>query len=341
MATGVLGRGATIAGVGVYVPEHVVTNDDLSLTLDTSDEWIHQRTGIKRRRVAARDECASTLAVPAAVAAIAEAGLRPSDIGLVIVASISPDQIMPATAARVAHAVGADRAGAVDLLAGCSGFIYALSLATGVVTAGLQRHVLVIGAEAISRILDWSDRSTAVLFGDAAGAVVVSPTWGPNRILGVDVGNDGSGADLLQIPAGGSRLPASRETVARGLHFLTMNGREVYRFATRVVPKSAQCVLSSCGVDISLVDLVGPPQANTRIIEAVARQLGVEWERVFTNLEEYGNTSCASIPLCLQQARAQGLLVDGAMILLLGFGAGLSWGSCLLRWGRPIEERTA
>lgn len=331
----VSGRGATISGLGVCLPDTVVTNDDLSHALDTSDEWISQRTGIRRRRIAAPGECASTLAVPAARDAVAEAGIEAADVGLVIVASISPDQIMPATAARVAHAVGATRAGAFDVSAGCSGFIYALSVAAGLVIAGLQEHVLVVGAEAISRILDWRDRATAVLFGDAAGAAVVSATWAPNRILGIDVGNDGSGADLLQIPAGGSRLPASHETVDQRLHYLAMNGREVYRFATTVVPQSAARVLHSCGVTTAEVDLMVPHQANTRIIDAVARKLGIPGDRVFTNLDQYGNTSCASIPLCLVEARGLGRLVEGAMVLLLGFGAGLSWGSCLLRWGHP------
>lgn len=340
VAAGEAGRGATISGIGVYLPERVVTNDELSLALDTSDEWIRQRTGITRRRLAADGQSASTLAIPAGADAIKEADLEPGDIGLVIVASISPDQTMPATAARVAYALGAENAGAVDLSAGCSGFIYALAMASGLVQSGIQKHVLVVGAEAISRILDWDDRSTAVLFGDAAGAVVVSPTYGPNRILGVDVGNDGSGADLLQIPAGGSRLPASHQTVEDRLHYLKMNGREVYRFATRVVPRSAAQILARSGLAVSDVDLMVPHQANTRIIEAVARRLGIGWERVFTNLEEYGNTSCASIPLCLLEARARGLVREGSRILLLGFGAGLSWGSCLLRWGDPIGEET-
>ncbi|NLE74086.1 MAG: ketoacyl-ACP synthase III [Actinobacteria bacterium] len=340
MASSRADRGATISGIGVYLPEHVVTNHDLSLTLETSDQWIRQRTGIMRRRIAAEDQSASTLAIPAGAAAIKEAGLVPEAVGLVIVASISPDQIMPATASRVAYALGAENAGAVDLSAGCSGFIYALAMATGLVESGIQEHVLVVGAEAISRILDWEDRSTAVLFGDAAGAVVVSATYGPNRILGLDMGNDGSGADLLQIPAGGSRLPATHATVDDGLHYLKMNGREVYRFATRVVPRSAAQILEHCGFSTSEVDLMVPHQANTRIIQAVARRLGIAWERVFTNLDEYGNTSCASIPLCLMEARARGLVYQGCRILLLGFGAGLSWGSCLLRWGDPVGVTT-
>lgn len=328
-------RGAAIAGVGVYVPARVVTNDDLSRTLDTSDEWIRQRTGIRRRHIAEPEQAASSLGVLAALEALREARISPSQVDLVVVASISHDQAMPATAARVAHGIGAVNAGAVDISAGCAGLVYALGLASAAVAAGVHQHVLVVGAEVISRILDWSDRSTAVLFGDAAGALLLSPTAGPNRILAVDLGNDGSGADLLQIPAGGSRLPASVDTVQRGLHYLKMNGREVYRFATRVVPISARRVLAKCGLDIGAVDLVVPHQANTRIIDAVAGKLGVERERVFSNLEEYGNTSCASIPLCLAEARSKGLLRDGSVVLLLGFGSGLSWGSCVLRWGPP------
>lgn len=331
-----LPRGATISGVGVHVPPRVVSNEELSRTLDTSDEWIRQRTGIRQRHVAGPDECASTLAVPAALAALREAGVAPESVDLVMVASISHDQAMPATAARVAYMIGAANAGAIDVSAGCSGLVYALSLASALVAAGVHDHVLVVGSEVISRILDWQDRSTAALFGDAAGALVVSPTAGPNRVMAVDVGNDGSGADLLQIPAGGSRLPASLETVANRLHYLKMNGREVYRFATRVVPRSARVVLERCGVGMEEVDLVVPHQANTRIIDVVARKLGIEQNRVFTNLEEYGNTSCASIPLCLAEARSRGRLREGALILLLGFGAGLSWGSCVLRWGSPV-----
>jgi 3-oxoacyl-[acyl-carrier-protein] synthase III len=328
------GRPVSLSGLGIHLPETVVTNDDLARTLATTDEWIRQRTGIGQRRVAAPGLGASDLGVEAARRAIADAGLSPLDVGLVVAASISPDQLFPATAARIAHEAGATAAGACDLLAGCTGFVYALSYATALVASGLQDHVLVVGAEAISRILDWQDRSTAVLFGDAAGAVVVSVAQGGGRVLGFDLGNDGSGADLLRLPAGGSRMPASAATVQEREHYLKMNGREVYRFATRIVTTCATRVLEACGRSVEEVDLFVPHQANLRIIEAASRHLGIDRAKVYTNLERYGNTSCASIPLCLEEARAEGRLDRGDLVLLMGFGAGLSWGACLLEWGR-------
>lgn len=330
-------RGATISGLGAFLPERVVTNDELSLTLQTSDAWISQRTGIRSRRRAAPEQASSDLAVPAAQGALRQAGVSPDAVDLVIMASISPDHLMPASAARVAQRLGAVNAGSLDVSAGCSGFVYALSLATGLVCSGMMRHVLVVAGEAISRVLDWDDRSTAVLFGDAGGAALISVTSGPCRLLAFDLGTDGSGADLLTIPAGGSRLPASRETVDGRLHFMKMNGREVYRFATRVVPKSVRVVLREAGVSIEDVALLVPHQANTRIIKAVADKLHMPWERVCINLDRYGNTSCASIPLSLEEAGEQGRLQEGDLVLLLGFGAGLSWGSCLLRWGAPLR----
>lgn len=327
-----LGRKVTIAGLGTYLPATEVPNDALPAHLDTSDAWIRQRTGIQARRLAPAGTAASDLGIPAAQAALTSAGLPAERVDLVMCASISPDNLMPATAARIAHALGAVNAGACDLSAGCTGFVYALAMATGLVAAGMHEHVLVVGAEAISRILDWNDRGTAVLFGDAAGAVVVSPADGAGRILGFDLGNDGAGADLLSIPAGGSRLPASHETVDGRRHYLHMNGREVYRFATRAIIASAERVLTRCGRTVDEVDLFVPHQANLRIIEAAVARLGIAPEKVCTNLQWYGNTSCASIPLCLAEAAANGRLRQGDLVLLMGFGAGLSWGGCLLEW---------
>ncbi len=327
------GRGATITGLGTALPDRVVTNAELAATLDTSDEWIRQRTGIQARRVADAGVSASDLGIVAARAALADAGLSAEQVGLVLTATISPDQLMPATAARIAHGVGAVNAGSCDISAGCTGFVYALALATGMVSSGMHEHVLVVGAEVISRLLDWEDRSTAVLFGDAAGAAVVSPAAGAGRILGFDLGTDGSGADLLAVPAGGSRLPASHATVDQRQHYLRMNGREVFRFATRVIIDSAARVLEQCGRAIDDIDLFVPHQANLRIIDAAVHRLGIPRERVCTNLERYGNTSCASIPLCLDEAQAAGRLREGDLVLLMGFGAGLTWGACLLEWG--------
>lgn len=327
------GRGATITGLGTALPAREVTNDELAATLDTSDEWIRKRTGIRSRRVADVGVCASDLGIEAARAALADAGLGPQQVGLVLTATISPDQLMPATAARIAYEVGAVNAGCCDLSAGCTGFVYALALATGAVSAGLHEHVLVVGAEVISRILDWQDRSTAVLFGDAAGAAVVSPAGNTGRILGFDLGSDGSGGDLLTVRAGGSRMPASHETVDQGLHYLRMNGREIFRFATRVMMESASRVLEKCGRTVADIDLFVPHQANLRIIEAAIHRIGIPRDRVCTNLERYGNTSCASIPLCLTEAQAAGRLHQGDLVLLMGFGAGLTWGACLMEWG--------
>jgi 3-oxoacyl-[acyl-carrier-protein] synthase-3 len=276
----------------------------------------------------------------AARAALADAACDPSSIDLVITATISPDQLMPATAARISHQCGCKRAGAFDVSAGCSGFVYALAMASGAVGSGLQDRVLVVGAETISRIIDWQDRGTAVLFGDGAGAVVVSAQADsskadthPAGILGFDLGGDGSGAEYLLIPAGGSRLPASAATVEARQHYMKMNGSEVFKFATRVVAQSARRVLDKCGKSVADIDLFVPHQANLRIIDAAASKLGIAPEKVYTNLQKYGNTSCASIPLCLSEAREEERLHEGDLVLLLGFGAGLSWGACLLEWG--------
>jgi len=361
----------TITGLGTYVPGHVVTNDDLAAGLDTSDEWIRQRTGIAERRIAEPGVCSSDLGVLAAREALADAGIEPERIDLVITASISPDQLMPATAARVAYGCGCVSAGAFDVSAGCAGFVYALAMAAGAVASGMRDNVLVVGAEAISRVIDWEDRSTAILFGDGAGAAVVSTLKGagaaarpqaataggaprsagasrdaaacapPARvgILGFDLGGDGSGADSLSIPAGGSRMPATCETVAGRQHYLHMNGKEVYKFATRVVTHSAKRVLDRCGYRVADIDLFVPHQANLRIIEGAVAKLGLPWEKVHTNLHKYGNTSSASIPLCLSEARANERLKDGDLVLLMGFGAGLSWGACLMKWGTGAGGR--
>lgn len=326
------GRAATITGLGVHLPERSLDNEDLAAFLDTSDGWIRQRTGIGARRVAAEGVSSSDLGVLAGREALERAGLDAARVDLVVAATISPDQLFPATAARIAHSLGARNAGACDLSAGCTGFVYGLSFAASAVASGLCENVLVVGAEAISRILDWQDRSTAILFGDGAGAAVVSPANGSGRILGFDLGNDGAGADLLGVPAGGSRLPASAATVSDRQHFLKMNGREVYRFATRVVAECGHRVLETCGHTVQEVDLFVPHQANLRIIEAAAKKLGIPREKVYTNLERYGNTSCASIPLCLYEAGAEGRLKEGDLVLLMGFGAGLSWGACLMEW---------
>ncbi len=324
-------RGARISALGVHVPERVLTNDEISTFLDTSDEWILTRTGIRERRIACPDEAASDLAVPAARECLEAAGLDAGALDLVIVTTISPDHIMPATASIVAERIGAARAGAFDVQAGCTGFVYGLAIATAFVSANIYENVLVLGAEVLSKMVDWEDRSTCVLFGDGAGAVLVQPTDN-GSIFSFDLGNDGSGAPNLLVPAGGSREPATHETVRDRDHFMHMTGSDVFRFATRTVAESCEKVLGDAEVTAADVDLFVPHQANIRIIESAARRLGFTDAQVFANLDRYGNTSCASIPLCLHEASANGRLKKGDLLLMAGFGAGLTWGSCLTKW---------
>ena len=324
-------HGAKIAALGVSIPERVLTNAELARTIDTSDEWISSRTGIRERRLCRPDEATSDLAVAAATDLLSRNGHHAEDIDLVISTSLVPDTLFPATASIVAERIGAVNAGAFDVQSGCTGFVYGLATATAFVSAGIYDTVLVTGAEALSKALDWQERSTCVLFGDGAGAVLVRPSDN-GSIFAFDLGNDGSGAPFLNMPAGGTRLPASHETVDDRQHFLRMNGREVYRFATRRVVESCQKTLDDAGVAAAQVDLFVPHQANLRIIEKVAAQLGFSDEQVFFNLDRFGNTSCASIPLCLHDAMAQGRLKKGDRLLIVGFGAGLTWGSCLTRW---------
>ncbi len=324
-------RGARISALGVYVPERVLTNDEISQFLDTSDEWITTRTGIRERRVARVDQAASDLGEVAARRCIESIGLDPEELDLVIVTTISPDHIMPATASIVAEKIGATRAGAFDVQAGCTGFVYGLAIATAFVSANIYHNVLVLGAEVLSKMVDWQDRGTSVLFGDGAGAVLVQPTDN-GSIFSFDLGNDGGGAPFLNVPAGGSRQPASYDTVREHGHAMHMTGSEVFRFATRTVVDSCEKVMGDAQVTVDDVDLFVPHQANIRIIETAARRLGFSDARVFANLDRYGNTSCASIPICLYEASQTGRLTKGDTLLMAGFGAGLTWGSCLTKW---------
>ncbi|NLE75520.1 MAG: ketoacyl-ACP synthase III, partial [Chloroflexi bacterium] len=286
---------AQVVGWGLCVPERVLTNDDLAAMVDTSDEWIVSRTGIRERRIAAGDrESTAGLALRAAQAALRVAGLSPAQLDLVIVATATPDYTFPATACLVQDGLGATHAGAFDLGAGCSGFLYGLRLAADSIQAGSAQHALVIGAETLSRITDWNDRNTCVLFGDGAGAVVLSACSERCGVLATVLGSDGSGGDLLKLPAGGSRRPASHDTVAEGQHFLKMNGSQVFRFATGVMARATHEVLQGAGWTLPEVSLVIPHQANVRIIQAAAKKLGLPEERFFVNLDRYGNTSAAS-----------------------------------------------
>jgi 3-oxoacyl-[acyl-carrier-protein] synthase-3 len=325
------GLAISITGLGAHVPERVVTNDELSTMMDTSDEWIRERTGIRERRIADPQEALSDLCLPAARDALADAGLDGSEIDLIVVATVTPDMAFPSTGAILADLLGAPDAAAYDLSAGCTGFMYALAQAYGMLAAGLAQKALVVGGDVLSRVLDWSDRSTAVLFGDGAGAVVLERT-GDGGFLGFELGADGSGGPQLYLPAGGSRTPASAESVAGKQHFVQMNGREVFKFATRVLVTSAKAVLAECGRTIEEVDVYVPHQANVRIIEHARVRLGIPEEKTVVDVDRYGNTSSGSIPLALADAKAEGRLQPGRLVLMTGMGAGLTWGSGLIEW---------
>ncbi len=331
---------AHVVGWGKYVPERVLTNEDLSRMVDTSDDWILARTGIAERRIADDGETTSTMATEAAWRALTSAGLTPAQVDLIIVATATPDHAFPATACLVQDALGARNAAAFDLSAGCTGFVYALGVAADIVAARDAARVpataLVIGSETLSRITDWNDRSTCVLFGDGAGAVVLQSNGSPGGVLSTFLGADGSGGDLLYLPAGGCHEPASHRTVSEGLHYLRMRGREVFRFAVRAMPEAARQVLEQTGLTPADVDLVVPHQANERILEAACRALDLPREKMYTNLERYGNTSAASIPIALCEAVEEGRIQRDDVVVCVGFGAGLTWGAAALRWSVPL-----
>jgi 3-oxoacyl-[acyl-carrier-protein] synthase III len=330
------GRKVGITGVGAYVPDKVLTNDDLSRMVETSDEWITERTGIRERRIAAAEQAASDLALPAGRQALAHAGVDAAGVELVIVATATPDMFFPSTASLVADALGAHDAAAYDLSAGCTGFMYGLAQAYGTVAGGLADRALVIGSETLSKIVNWQDRTTCVLFGDGAGAVLLEPV-DEGGFIGFELGSDGSMGARLTVPAGGSRVPASAQTIEQEQHFIRMDGPEVYRFATRVLVSSAEDLLRECNLGVADIDLYIPHQANKRIIDHAARNLGIPNEKIFVNLDRYGNTSSASIPLCLAEAREAGRLEPGTRVLMTGMGAGLTWGSAYIVWpnGNP------
>lgn len=329
-----------IAGWGKYVPERIVTNDDLSKTLETSDEWIRTRTGIRERRIAHPSETTASMAILAGRKALEKAEVSPTDVDLVIVATCTPDYPLPATASLVQAGVSAVNAGAFDLNAVCSGFVYAITTADALIRAGVHKNVLVIGSETFSRIVDWTDRSTSVLFGDGAGAVLLRAGEGAYGIQASTLGSDGTGADLLHIPAGGSKLPASMQTIQDKLHVVRMDGREVFRFAVNVLPKMTEKVVADAGWSLDDLDLLVAHQANERIIHAAAKSLGLPESKVYLNVHRYGNTSAASIPIALCEAADEGRLVDGSTVVVAGFGSGLTWAACAIRWGPvPITRQ--
>ncbi len=331
------GYRVSITGIGSNVPDRVMTNAELSKMVDTSDEWIVVRTGIRERRIAREDEALSDMALPAAREALAAAGVRGEELDLVIVATVTPDMAFPATAAIIADQLGSSEAAAYDLSAGCTGFMYAVAQAYGMLAGGVCRRALVVGGDVLSKIVDWSDRATCIVFGDGAGAVVMERVE-QGGFLGFELGADGSGGMQLYLPAGGSRAQTTAETVAAHGHFVHMNGREVFKFATRVLVSSAEKLLDQLGLTVDDIDLYVPHQANIRIIKHAVERLGIPEEKVVVNVDRYGNTSSGSIPLALADAVRDRRVNKGDIVLMTGMGAGLTWGSGVMEW---TEEMAA
>jgi 3-oxoacyl-[acyl-carrier-protein] synthase III len=319
------GRPVSITGLGCHVPDRVLTNDDLATMVDTSDEWIRERTGIRERRIASDDEALTDIALPACRRALEMAGVDPETIDLLVVATVTPDMAFPSASALLADTLGMPDAAAYDLSAGCTGFVYAIAQAHAMLAAGLAKRALVVGGDVLSKILDWDDRSTVVLFGDGAGAVVMERV-DDGGFMGFELGADGGGGANLWLPGSGSRRFEDPDKVVK------MNGREVFKFATRVMVTSAEAILDECGLGIEDVDVYVPHQANVRIIDHAVRKLGVPDGRTVINVDRYGNTSSGSIPLALADAADDGRLESGKLVLLTGMGAGLTWGSALIRW---------
>ena len=330
---------AHIVGWGKYIPEKIVTNDDIAQIMDTSDEWIKSRTGISERRFVSGDETTASMAIEAAKLALDRARIAPAAVDLIIVATLNPEHIFPATACLVQDAIGATHAGAFDLSAACSGFIYGLSMANAMIQSNAIKVAVIIGSETLSHLLDDQDRTTYPLFGDGAGAVVLQASPIPGGVMSTQLGADGSGGEYLVVPAGGSKMPTSQETVANRLHYMKMNGREVYRFATRVMGRAAKQACAKAGVNVNEIDLFIPHQANIRIIESARKDLKIDKDKVFTNLQKYGNTSAASIPLALCEAIEQGRVNTNDKLVMVGFGAGLTWGATVVQWGVPMPYR--
>jgi 3-oxoacyl-[acyl-carrier-protein] synthase III len=319
------GEPVSITGLGTYAPDRVLDNDELAELVDTSDEWIMERTGIKERRIAAPEQAMTDLALPAARIALERAGVKPEELDLIIVATVTPDMMFPTTGSLLGDLLPAPNAAAYDLLAGCTGFVYALAQAHAMVSAGLSKKALVVGGDVLSKILDWTDRSTLVLFGDGAGAVVLERV-DDGGFLGFELGADGGGGEHLWLPGSGSRKFDNPDGLVK------MNGREVFKFATRVMVSSAEALLDEVGKTVDDVDVYVPHQANVRIIDYATKKLGIPKEKVVVNVDRYGNTSSGSIPLALADAEREGRLAEGSTVLMTGMGAGLTWGSALMEW---------
>jgi 3-oxoacyl-[acyl-carrier-protein] synthase-3 len=325
------GQRVALIGIGSHVPERVMGNDEIATMVETSDEWIAQRTGIRERRIAAAADSSASLGAEAARRALASAGIGAAELDLIVTATASPDYYFPATASLIGERIGAGEVAGYDLSAACTGFIYALAQAYSQIAAGLAETVLVVGTEVFSRLLDWSDRSTCILFGDGAGAVVLRRDDERHGLRGFELGADGSGALLLSVAAAGHAADHDEGP------FVQMNGPEVYKFATRVVVDSSLRSLEAAGLGVEDVDVFVPHQANRRIIDHAARRLGLDEAKVFSNVDRYGNTSAGSIPICLDEAWRQGRIGPGDIVLMVGFGGGLAWGSCVMEW---TKERT-
>lgn len=315
-----------------------MTNEELAKRVDTSDAWIRERTGIVERRIATKETTAS-MGLYAAQAALQVADVDPNEIDLIIVATSTPEYIFPATASVIQDQLGSEKAGAFDLSAACSGFVYGLTLGAGMIRSGQYNNVLVIGSETFSKLLNWKDRGTCILFGDGAGAVLLQASEEYGGVLSSVLGSDGSGGELLEVPAGGSKNPTSLETVMANMHFVKMNGREVYRFATRIMVDATKQALQKANIPLEELDLLIPHQANTRIIDYAAKAMDLSADKVFINLEKYGNTSAASIPIALVEAIEAKRVNPGDHLVFVGFGAGLSWGSCAIEWTEPTIKR--
>lgn len=323
-----------ILGIGSYLPEKNLTNADMEKIVDTTDEWIVERTGIRNRRIAAPEQATSDLALIAAQRALADAKVEAADLDLIIVATASPDHAFPSTACIVQNALGATHAAAFDLSAGCSGFVYGYCVASQMLQTGIYKKALIIGAETLSRILDFTDRNTCVLFGDGAGAAVIGQVEDGYGLLGFDMGSDGSGGKHLLQPAGGSRRPASHETVDEHGHFIHMNGKEVFKFAVKIMGKTCLKSLENAGLTLEDLDMLVPHQANIRIIDSAAHRLKMPKEKMWINVEKYGNTSAGCIPICLDEAHREGKFKKGDIIQVVAFGAGLTWASAVIKWAK-------
>jgi 3-oxoacyl-[acyl-carrier-protein] synthase-3 len=321
-----------IVGLGTYVPEKVLTNKELEKMVDTTNEWIMSRTGIAERHIAAPQQATSDLCYEASLAALKQANLTAKDLDLIIVATISPDMIFPSTACVLQRKLEAPQAAAFDVNAACSGFVYALITASAFIESGMYKNILVVGAEVLSRFIDWSDRATCVLFGDGAGAAVVQPSQDGTGLIAQYLGADGSGAELLKMPGGGSACPPTAETVQNKLHTLRMDGKEVFKLAVRGMTDAIQRAIAKAGLTVDQIDCLIPHQANMRIISAVQERSGIPMEKVFINLHKYGNMSGASTPVALAEAVAEGKIKKGSNVVIAAFGSGLTWGACVFKW---------